>query len=136
MLKVGINSTAVQVPVILLLACIWCAILYLVYNSSIVQTREGSRTRLAPINYSNNTCYLYKYSVQYMLHARNANFRSGFEPSSTSLPVRSTSRRTVPSSCVTVPASPDSAGGGLGHARAVSRRSVLFNWGLRWDLET
>ena len=53
-------------------------------------------------------------------------FTPGLEPSSSSVPMRSTSRHAVSSSCLIVLAFPDSAGGGLGRAAGVSRRSVLF----------
>ena len=41
--------------------------------------------------------------------------------------MRSTIRCAVYSSCLTLLASPDSSGGGLGRARVVSRRQVLFS---------
>ena len=42
--------------------------------------------------------------------------------------MRSIIRCAVCSSCLTLLASPDSAGGGLGRARVVSQRSVLFSF--------
>ena len=51
--------------------------------------------------------------------------------------MRSTIRCAVCASCLTLLASPDSAGGGLGRARVVSLRGVLFSFfGQNNDLKS
>ena len=65
--------------------------------------------------------------VRSEMRARKMIFRPGFQPFSSFLAMRSTSRCAVSSSCLTVLASPDSAGGGFGRARAEFRReSAVF----------
>ena len=54
------------------------------------------------------------------MRRRKAVFRPGFEPFSSWLAFRSTSRCAVSCSCLTLLTSPDSASGGLGRARGVS----------------
>ena len=64
----------------------------------------------------------------YALRVRNVFFfYTRFRAVSSFLAMGSTSRCAVSSSCLMVFASPDSAGGGLGRARAVSLRGVLFS---------
>ena len=68
-----------------------------------------------------------KYDDVGVLRAQNVIFRPNFEPFSGFLVMRSASRCAVSSSRLIVLASLDSAGGGLGRARAVSRRGVVFS---------
>ena len=73
------------------------------------------------------------------LKTQNVSLRIYFRsrpPRACFLAMRSSSRCAVSSPCLIVIVSPASDRGGLGRARAVYRRSVLFKWGLGWDLET
>ena len=54
-------------------------------------------------------------------------FRPDFEPFLSLHAIRATSRCAVSSLCPTLLASPNFAGGGLGRARAASRRGLLFS---------
>lgn len=74
--------------------------------------------------------------LEYAVRARNVILRPGSEPFSSFVATRSTSRYAFSSSCLLLLASPDSDGGGLVRARTVSRRGVLFNWSLGWNLGT
>ena len=62
----------------------------------------------------------------YPLRPLKVIFKPCFEPQPSLLVMKSTSRYAVSWSCLTLLAFPDSVGGGLGRARAVLLRSVLF----------